>query len=97
MRLNYFINDRHRRINISFFFFSLNSPETGYYYRTLVVKEFKDKLDNRNKDVSAKWFEYGRSQALSHLNQEKLLMSTVVTNSIKVYEKKKNDIPYAGI
>ena len=39
-QLNYFINDR--RINISFYTEALNSPETGYYYRTLVVKEFKD-------------------------------------------------------
>lgn len=57
----------------------------------------KEALNKRNKDVSAKWFEYGRSQALSHLNQEKLLISTVITDSIKVYELEKEDIPYAGI
>ena len=57
----------------------------------------KEALNKRNKDVSAKWFEYGRSQALSHLNQKKLLISTVITDSIKVYELGKEDIPYAGI
>lgn len=61
------------------------------------LKKFKEELDNRNKDFSAKWFEYGRSQALAHLNQEKLLISTVVTDSIKVYNLTPNDIPYAGI
>lgn len=61
------------------------------------LKEFEDKLNKRNKDTSAEWFEYGRSQALSHLNQNKLLISTVITDSIKVYELTKEDIPYAGI
>lgn len=61
------------------------------------LKMFKDKLEKRNKDLSAEWFEYGRSQALSHLNQEKLLISTVVTDNIKVYELSKEDIPYSGI
>ena len=92
--------------NIIFPYFYKNNKLERYSEKDFVskypkafayLKEFKDKLDNRNKDVSAKWFEYGRSQALAHLNQEKLLMSTVVTNSIKVYELEKNDIPYAGI
>lgn len=61
------------------------------------LKAFEDKLDKRNKDISAEWFEYGRSQALSHLDQKKLLISTVVTDNIKVYELTKEDIPYAGI
>lgn len=61
------------------------------------LKNFEDKLEKRNKDFSSEWFEYGRSQALSHLNQEKLLISTVVTDSIKVYELTKEDIPYSGI
>ena len=61
------------------------------------LKAFEDKLKKRNKDFSAEWFEYGRSQALSHLNQEKLLISTVVTDNIKVYELTKEDIPYSGI
>lgn len=34
---------------------------------------------------------------MSHLNQKKLLISTVVTDNIKVYELTKEDIPYAGI
>ena len=67
-------------------------PEATKYLRT-----FEKQLNNRNKDLSAKWFEYGRSQALAHLNQDKLLISTVVTDSIKVYRLGKEDIPYAGI
>ena len=72
--------------------FEKKYPETVKY-----LKNFESELQNRNKDNSAKWFEYGRSQALAHLNQEKLLISTVVTDNIKVYKLDKKDIPYAGI
>jgi len=57
----------------------------------------KNKLDERDSDKSSKWFEYGRSQALSHLNQEKLLTSTVVTKNVKIYTLTKECIPYSGI
>lgn len=67
-------------------------PETVKY-----LKNFEIRLNNRNKDHSAQWFEYGRSQALAHLNQDKLLISTVVTDKLKVYQLNKDEIPYAGI
>ncbi|MDO4981974.1 MAG: N-6 DNA methylase [Eubacteriales bacterium] len=58
---------------------------------------FKTYLSNRDADKTAKWFEYGRSQALSHINQEKLLMSTVITNAVELYRLSKDDVPYSGI
>lgn len=61
------------------------------------LKRFEKELKKRDSDKSAKWFEYGRSQALRHLNQEKLLLSTVVTNSVEVYKLSKEEIPYSGI
>lgn len=51
----------------------------------------------RNSDTNSKWFEYGRSQALDNLNQEKLLMSFIITNKVNVYELGVNYIPYSGI
>ena len=51
----------------------------------------------RDADPKAKWFEYGRSQALAHLNQNKLLLSTVVTNKVEIYELTADTIPYSGI
>ena len=72
--------------------FEQNFPKAAAYLKMNI-----EDLNKRNKDSSAKWFEYGRSQALSHINQEKLLISTVVTDSIKVYELNKEDVPYAGI
>lgn len=57
----------------------------------------KEELLNRKKDDGAKWFEYGRSQALGNLPQSKLLMSTVVTDELTVYELPEYCVPYAGV
>lgn len=58
---------------------------------------FRSKLDERKKDNGSKWFEYGRSQALSGLNREKLLISTVITDVITVNMLDADCIPYAGM
>ncbi len=57
----------------------------------------KEKLEERDSDQNSKWYEFGRSQALRHLNQEKLLISTIITKVVKVYELTKDVIPYSGI
>lgn len=64
---------------------------------TLHLNEYRESLNSRDKDKSAQWFEYGRSQALAHLNQQKLLLSTVITDSVEVYLLDANTIPYSGI
>lgn len=61
------------------------------------LSEFRKQLDNRKSDDNAKWFEYGRSQALNELNREKLLISTVITKDVMVYYLAENCIPYAGM
>jgi len=58
---------------------------------------YLDKLNKRTKDKKARWFEFGRSQALQHLNQRKLLMSTLVTQKVRIHSLSKEQIPYAGI
>jgi len=61
------------------------------------LKKYEEKLSKRKSDKSAKWFEYGRSQALAHMNQRKLLISTLITGKVKVYELDEHTIPYTGI
>lgn len=58
---------------------------------------FRKDLDDRDSDKSAKWYEYGRSQALAHLDSEKLLVSTIITNNVEIYQLDKTTIPYSGI
>ena len=66
---------------------------SAYHYLTTK----KEELEKRDSDGSAKWFEYGRSQALSHLNQKKLMLSSIITNEVIVYELEKDEIPYSGV
>jgi adenine-specific DNA-methyltransferase len=61
------------------------------------LKSFLEELKERKADKNVEWFEYGRTQALAHLNQPKLLLSTVVTKEVKVYNLSKDCIPYSGI
>lgn len=61
------------------------------------LNRFKDRLLSRKSDNSALWFEYGRSQALAGINKEKLLISTVISSNVEVYELEADNIPYAGM
>ena len=61
------------------------------------LNNYREALDSRDKDKTAQWFEYGRSQALAHLNQPKLLLSTVITNSVEAYLLTTDTVPYSGI
>ncbi len=61
------------------------------------LQKNKKELKKRAADKTAKWFEFGRSQALKNMNSKKLLVSTVVTERVYVYEVSKQEIPYAGI
>lgn len=61
------------------------------------LNQFRKKLDNRDKDVSAQWFEYGRSQALGYLDSDKALISTIISNEVSVYNLNRKAIPYAGM
>lgn len=59
--------------------------------------KYRKALEMRTSDSSAKWFEYGRSQALRHLNKSKLVISTIVSGKVKIAIADENAIPYAGL
>lgn len=58
--------------------------------------KFKSKLSARDADKSARWFEYGRSQALRHIHQEKIIISSIISNCTEAYILGEDDIPYSG-
>lgn len=61
------------------------------------LNNYREQLDQRERDENSKWFEYGRSQALAGLNTDKLLISTVITTEVVVYTLTPECIPYAGM
>lgn len=72
--------------------FKKNFPGANQY-----LEGYREALEERESDKNAKWYEYGRSQALSGLNHRKLLLSTVVTGKPVVYYLNKKCIPYSGM
>lgn len=72
--------------------FAERFPMTNEY-----MEKSRIKLSKRDNDKGISWFEYGRTQALAHLDQEKLLLSTLVTNQVHVYILEQLDIPTSGI
>ncbi|WP_314043224.1 Eco57I restriction-modification methylase domain-containing protein [Streptococcus cristatus] len=57
----------------------------------------KDNMSALNKRKSdGRWFEYGRSQGLHFLNQRKLMISSVITEKVNVYDLDDRTIPYSG-
>lgn len=63
-------------------------------YQYLLEK--KDELQNRTLDGKTNWYEYGRSQALSSLNGEKILIPMVVSRKLITYIEEADTIPFAG-
>lgn len=61
------------------------------------IRKYQKQLDQRKADKTAKWFEYGRSQAISHLDCEKLVISVMVSGNVRVVTADKNSIPFAGL
>ena len=61
------------------------------------LSRFRGALETRKADKSVSWFEYGRRQGFASIAQKKLLLSTVVTNRIMVYELPEWTVPYGGM
>ena len=61
------------------------------------LSKYKPILDKRASDAGAQWFEYGRRQGLNTVEKKKLILSTVITNRVHVYEIDCSTVVYAGI
>lgn len=67
-----------------------------YPYTYAYLEKNKKALEKRNSSENVKWYEYGRSQALSTILGKKLVMSQVVTQKVNLYMCGDTDIVYAG-
>lgn len=66
-------------------------------YAMKYLESYKDKLKKRDADKKALWFEYGRSQALQNVNQQMIMISSVISNCTQAYLLEKEEIPYSGL
>lgn len=63
---------------------------------TSYLKQFEIELNNRKADKNAEWFQYGRSQAITKIGGEKLIIPMVITQKVHTYKAGADAIPYAG-
>ncbi len=61
------------------------------------LEQFKTQLNARKSDTNAKWYEYGRSQALQNINQQMILISSVISKCTKAYLLDVEEVPYSGL
>lgn len=61
------------------------------------IRAFAKILEERNADKNAKWFEYGRSQAIAHMNRRKLVIPSILTVNIQAIIVDEEVIPCAGV
>lgn len=64
---------------------------------TKYLTVFEEKLKKRDSDKAANWYEYGRSQALQHMKQRKILISSVISDCTEAYLLESDEIPYSGL
>ncbi|MBS9766601.1 MAG: Eco57I restriction-modification methylase domain-containing protein [Flavobacteriaceae bacterium] len=57
----------------------------------------KTELEKRNIDKGSLWYEFGRSQGVQSIHNEKIVLSTLVNGSIDFYRVPKDVMMYSGL
>ena len=70
--------------------------QTKFPGATKYLKQFEGELKARKADKNAKWFQYGRSQAVTKVEGKKLIIPMVITQMVHAYEAGEDAVPYAG-
>ena len=77
--------------------YKVEEMERRFPHAMSYLKKHRNLLEIRDSDKNSEWYEYGRSQALQHLDCEKLLLSTIITNKVKIFKLQRDEIPYTGL
>jgi adenine-specific DNA-methyltransferase len=64
-------------------------------YKYLLIN--KEELLKRDIDKGVQWFEFGRSQGIQSMNNEKIVVSTMMNDEIKYYKLPADIFIYSGI
>ncbi len=57
----------------------------------------RSELENRDIDKGALWYEYGRSQGIQTIHNEKIVLSTLINDRITFYKVPEDVLMYSGI
>lgn len=73
-----------------------NEFKEKFPYATAHLMRYRENLKKRAADKNALWFEYGRSQAITKICEEKLVMPSIASSKINVTIEAKDVILCAG-
>jgi adenine-specific DNA-methyltransferase len=59
--------------------------------------ENKKELESRDLDKGATWYEFGRSQGVQSIHNEKIILSTLVNGQIDYYKVSDDVMMYSGL
>lgn len=76
--------------------YSVEEFEERFPETTCHLMRYQEELKLRRADKSAEWFEYGRSQAISKICQEKLVMPSIISSKVNIRLEAEDVIPCAG-
>lgn len=60
------------------------------------LSQYRDRLEQRKRAKNTKWYEYGRSQAITEIHCQKLIMPMVISENMTVAYFPEEAVPYAG-
>lgn len=69
--------------------------EYPFAYKYLLKN--KDELESRDLDKGAAWYEFGRSQGVQSIHNEKIVLSTLVNGQIEYYKVPEDVLMYSGL
>ncbi len=70
---------------------------TVYPHAYTYLLENKEELESRDMDKNAKWYEFGRSQGVQSIHNEKIVLSTLVNGQIDYYKVPDDVLMYSGL
>ncbi|MFM2266817.1 MAG: hypothetical protein RL757_258 [Bacteroidota bacterium] len=69
----------------------------NYPYAYNYLLENKEELESRDMDKGAVWYEFGRSQGVQTIHNEKIVLSTLMNGSIDYYKVPSDVLMYSGL
>jgi adenine-specific DNA-methyltransferase len=83
-------NNRYKVISEEFL---ANNYPNAYKY----LLENKEELESRDMDKGAVWYEFGRSQGVQTIHNEKIVLSTLMNGTIDYYKVSSDVLMYSGL
>ena len=87
----------YQKVNSRWVVITEKEMKQNYPYAWKYLLKHKNELQKRDMDKGALWYEYGRSQAVQSIHNDKIIVDILVNGRINVEMVDKNTMVYSGI